>query len=126
LDQLLWNQIKKTLGESSKLKRFLLVEGRTPYPPVLVVVVEHRALPGDEELRRRFQLTPRESQVARLLTERWSNREIAHRLGISVHTVRRHVERVLAKLAIHHRNQVRIVLQDSGLPAKPQPARSVA
>jgi hypothetical protein len=43
-----------------------------------------------------------------------------------VHTVRRHVERVLAKLAIHHRNQVRSVYQDSGQPARSLPTRIVA
>ncbi len=51
-------------------------------------------------------LTTREDEVARLLAIRLSNREIASRLGISEHTVRHHVERVLAKLGVDSRRRV--------------------
>ena len=43
-------------------------------------------------------LTPREAQVLALLAEGASNREVARRLGISVHTAKFHVGRVLDKL----------------------------
>jgi len=46
----------------------------------------------------RFGLTPREREVAILLAERKTNREIASRLGISPHTARHHSERVIGKL----------------------------
>lgn len=42
-------------------------------------------------------LTPRERQVARLIVQGLTNREIAHRLGISPATVSIHVTRVLRK-----------------------------
>ena len=48
-------------------------------------------------------MTPREIEVAVLLTEGCSNRTIAHRLGISPHTARHHTQRVLAKLGVHSR-----------------------
>jgi DNA-binding CsgD family transcriptional regulator len=48
-------------------------------------------------------LTPREIEVAMLLSEGCSNRTIAHRLGISQHTARHHTQRVLAKLGVHSR-----------------------
>jgi DNA-binding CsgD family transcriptional regulator len=43
-------------------------------------------------------LTPRELQVLALLAEGASNKEIARRLGISVHTAKFHVGSVLDKL----------------------------
>jgi DNA-binding CsgD family transcriptional regulator len=45
-----------------------------------------------------FDLTPREREVLELLTEGASNRVIAERLGISVHTAKFHVGRVIDKL----------------------------
>jgi len=43
-------------------------------------------------------LTPREQQVLALLTEGASNKVIAHALGITPHTAKFHVGRVLDKL----------------------------
>ena len=45
-----------------------------------------------------LQLTPRESEVLRLLAEGASNKMIAQRLGISVHTAKFHVGAVIDKL----------------------------
>lgn len=112
-----------------------MIEGRAPQRPVMVVVLERRSppgdedlrrLPGDEDLRRRFRLTPRESEVARLMADRLSNGEIARRLGISVNTARTHGERVLRKLAIHTRNDVRTALLEPEQPSGRRYARGVA
>jgi DNA-binding CsgD family transcriptional regulator len=43
-------------------------------------------------------LTPREAEVLALLAEGASNKAIARRLGISVHTAKFHVGSLLAKL----------------------------
>ena len=51
-------------------------------------------------------LTPRERQVARLVSEGLTNREIADRLVISTRTAEGHVERILAKLGFISRTQV--------------------
>jgi len=51
-------------------------------------------------------LTEREVQVARLLGRGLSNREIAAGLVISVRTVDRHVENILAKLGLRSRGAV--------------------
>jgi non-specific serine/threonine protein kinase len=51
-------------------------------------------------------LTPRECEIAGLLVERLTNREIAQRLVISEQTAETHVKRVLSKLAVTSRNQV--------------------
>jgi len=52
------------------------------------------------------RLTNRERQVIDLLAEGLSNKEIATRLHIAVHTVKSHVHNVLEKLALHTRLEV--------------------
>ncbi len=52
------------------------------------------------------RLTTREKQVIDLLGEGLSNKEIANRLHIAVHTVKSHVHNVLEKLALHSRLEV--------------------
>lgn len=83
--------------------------------PVVVVLVDRQAgvLPAASELCRRFDLTPRESEVALLLADRLSCREIAGRLGTSFHTARSHTERVLDKLGIRSKKEVRNCLSAS-------------
>jgi DNA-binding NarL/FixJ family response regulator len=65
-------------------------------------VVRGRAAPVLEGVR----LTERERQVIDLLGEGLSNKEIATRLDIAVHTVKSHVHNVLEKLALHTRLEV--------------------
>jgi predicted ATPase/DNA-binding CsgD family transcriptional regulator len=52
------------------------------------------------------RLTRREQQVAALIAEGLSNREIAHRLVISPRTAESHVEHILTKLGFTGRSQV--------------------
>ncbi|HEY0303703.1 MAG TPA: helix-turn-helix transcriptional regulator [Longimicrobiales bacterium] len=61
----------------------------------------------DEVLRECYGLTNREIEVARLLINRVSNREIADALDVTVSTAGRHTERVLKKLGIGTRRDVR-------------------
>ena len=49
------------------------------------------------------ELTPREWQVLDLLSREASTLEIAHRLGLSVDTVRTHIRHILRKLGAHSR-----------------------
>ncbi|SEM01332.1 Predicted ATPase [Streptacidiphilus jiangxiensis] len=51
-------------------------------------------------------LTPREREVAGLVAQGLSNREVAERLVMSKRTADTHVERILAKLAIVSRTQI--------------------
>ena len=67
------------------------------------------------------RLTERERQVIDLLGEGLSNKEIAARLHVAVHTVKSHVHNVLEKLALHTRLEV-AAFSHSGGSQKP-PAR---
>lgn len=51
-------------------------------------------------------LSPREKEVARLLSSGMSRQEIAEELNISVYTVSRHVANIKARLKIKHTNQI--------------------
>ncbi len=53
-----------------------------------------------------MRLTARERQVAGLIVEGMTNRAIATRLQIALHTVKTHVHRVLAKLEVNSRIEI--------------------
>ena len=61
------------------------------------------------------RLTVREHEVGALMAAGRSNHEIATALGVSVHTVRSHVQRILIKVAAPNRFAAADVLRRTGL-----------
>lgn len=126
IDETLWDKIDAAVGGPVHFDAAVFIEGTRPGPHVMVVVVERCRIPSEEELRSQFKLTPRESEVARLLADRLSDEEIAGRLDIRINTARCHSYRVLGKLGVHSRNDVRTVLMDRDATPVDVPSRDVA
>lgn len=79
------------------------------YPSLATALVsdylQRAEIGGDEQLSY-DELTPRQRQVLTLIADGLSNGDIAERLGISVKTVARHRENIMARLNLHSRTEL--------------------
>jgi two-component system, NarL family, response regulator NreC len=96
--------LKDTLEEGLIEAIHKLHEGQ-PYFSPSVAQIFHAAHMRDVEERRvddRYELlTDRERQLYHMLAEGHSNKEIAARLSLSLHTVETHRTRIMEKLGVH-------------------------
>jgi NarL family two-component system response regulator LiaR len=83
------------------------------------VMQELRHEPGEKSALN-TDLSERELEVLRLIAEGRSNTEIAERLVISEHTVKRHVSNILSKLHLADRTQAAIYAWREGMVTKDQ------
>jgi DNA-binding CsgD family transcriptional regulator len=88
-----------------------LIDSRSPSATitlavVIVVVLADAAEASAEHLHTRYGLSPREVEVARLLADGLSTRELSAALRVSSHTARHHTENVLRKLRVRRRAEV--------------------
>jgi DNA-binding NarL/FixJ family response regulator len=96
--QLLLDQIRASLEEMRELRSQLRGRQRPAKAP------DGNGRPGEPmSLLKEVSLTPREIDVAMLLSQGLSNATIASELGISSHTARHHTQRILSKLEVHSR-----------------------
>jgi DNA-binding CsgD family transcriptional regulator len=109
------HHVENVLGKLGVTRRAAVLPAVGADAPVAL------ALPTAEGVRARHGLSRREAEVALLMADGLANAEIADRLFISLHTVRRHAEAVLAKLEVAGRAAVRPALLDGAAPA-PAPA----
>lgn len=87
-----------------------VLRGDTPVSPDMI-----GALLGSRPTPPGGDLTPRESEVLQLIGAGRSNQQTAHELGISVHTVRNHVQHVLDKLGAHSQLEAVAIASRLGL-----------
>jgi DNA-binding CsgD family transcriptional regulator len=82
---------------------------------VIIAIVDTAAAPPLSILyvRDRFSLTDREAQVAMLLAQRRTNKEIALELGITRFTAERHTEKILSKLGVTSRRHVQTAIRSA-------------
>lgn len=92
-------------------------EGRSPCaPPVVTAVLRRIAalaeVPPPAPPPAVEPLTFREREILALLVKGYSNKEVCHRLHITVQTVKNHVHNILTKLQVHRRRDaVRLALE---------------
>ena len=89
-------------SQMGQLLRRAVVQGLTPdYASKLLAALEEEAATDPTPLVE--PLSPRETEVLRLLTTHLSHAEMAEELVVSVHTVRSHVKSIYSKLHAHSR-----------------------
>ncbi|MFE1169536.1 response regulator [Nocardiopsis sp. NPDC058789] len=96
--------------------------GEAVYTPGLagLVLGEYRRLSAEEDRaadgrERAPELTPRETEVLRLVAKGLAYKQIARRLTISHRTVQNHVQNTLTKLHLHNRVELVRYAIDQGL-----------
>jgi DNA-binding NarL/FixJ family response regulator len=100
-----------------------LADGASWYEPGTAArMVENALALGIADAERSFSL--REREVAGLIAEGRSNKEIAGLLRISVPTVKKHVGHILNKLGLQDRLQVGLLLARNPLMLVPPAERS--
>ena len=76
------------------------------YPAEITAVIRDLLSDALEGEQLRDPLTPRETEVIKLIAESYTNRQIAEALVISEKTVERHRANILEKLGMHDRVQL--------------------
>jgi DNA-binding NarL/FixJ family response regulator len=81
---------------------------------LVVEFIVRRMLPPSPSLERRWYapLTPREAEVALVIADGLSNKEIAARLGIGERGVETHVFNISNKLTVHNRTQIALWIKE--------------
>lgn len=85
-----------------------VLDGASWFDPSIAHVVLKAATNSNEmtgESKNDYNLTSREAQILKLITEGYSNNEIAKELFLSINTIKAHVASILQKLEVDDRLQ---------------------
>jgi DNA-binding NarL/FixJ family response regulator len=96
--------LKSSAGDELIQAIFTVQKGMAYFSPAVAQIFQtgFARLGGPDSVNDRFELlTDRERQVYQLLAEGNSNKEIARRLNLSLHTVETHRWRIMEKLDLH-------------------------
>ena len=101
----------QALAEAIPGAELVELEGRSHLPAMgdaEAVVEQVRRFLGLPRLRRAVptNLTPRQTEVAALVADGLTNRQLAERLGITERSAESHVERIRLRLGFRSRSQV--------------------
>ena len=96
--------LKNSAGDELRKAILDVYKGQTFFSPSVAALLQHGSAyfndPGG--INDRFELlTNRERQIYQLLAEGNSNKDIANRLNLSLHTVETHRWRIMEKLDLH-------------------------
>jgi DNA-binding NarL/FixJ family response regulator len=80
--------------------------GMSPYADPLAALLGKLQAAGTRPSSRDAGLSPREAEVAALVAEGLTNRQIAERLVLSERTAQNHVQHILTKLGFANRSQI--------------------
>ena len=111
--------VQKEASFDDFLKTIRTIAGGTKVLPSTLTgslfsqIVEDAARDGKVQLSD-VRITKREREIIDLIGEGLSNKEIAQRLRLTIHTVKSHVHRILEKLLLHTRLQVAVYARGEG------------
>jgi len=71
-------------------------------------------------------LTPRETEILSYIARGYMNKQIAHELGLSEHTIKNHLSSIIRKLEVNDRTQAVVLAINNGwiTPKEAEPAES--
>jgi DNA-binding NarL/FixJ family response regulator len=92
--------------------------GATVVPPALASAllsyIAAQAAHGTPGVAESIRMTRREREIAALIAQGLSNKEIAQRLNVAPYTVKSHVHSILERLALHSRLQIAALVHGTG------------
>lgn len=96
--------LKDTVEEQLIRAIYVVHEGKSFFSPAVAKIFEDRSADlRSREVDDRYELlTERERQIYQLLAEGNSNKDIAARLSLSLHTVETHRTHIMEKLDVHN------------------------
>jgi DNA-binding CsgD family transcriptional regulator len=107
-DVRIWRSRKRGNFDAHTLELLRLIE-----PAFTGALVRAEGVPAEAEASgpsSQLKLSVRELEIARMIADGLSDKEIAWRLGIEISTVRTHLKRVFAKLGVRRRSGVASLL----------------